>query len=338
MVIERLGKFNKVLYSGWHWVIPFIDSPRTITWRKTQIGVDGRLEDETVMAKRIDLRESTFNFMKQEVYTRDTVLLDVNSLMFYRCVACEHSAGTRARWAGGRKRTAREFAAHRCPSAALRRLARAHTHRPTASPRSIFDIKKATYEVEDLQSALSNTAQTQLKEVFGRMTFTEALASQREINEHLVQQFSKLFLGATARARYLGCAPELRRVGVLRRRACHARLRPRLSPACERECSRESSVPRGRGGGVAVPVEADAESAVTCLSSSAAVAACPSPTRAPLRTTHASASHHLQVTLTACPLPHPPSLPPPHPPLQAGASTWSAWSSSTSCPSRSARR
>lgn len=143
MVIERFGKFNKVLFSGWNWVIPFIDQPRTITWRKTQIGVDGRLEDETVTAKRIDLRESTFNFMKQEVYTRDTVLLDVNSLMFYR----------------------------------------------------IFDIKKATYEVEDLQSALSNTAQTQLKEVFGRMTFTEALASQRAINEHLVSQFSKLFLG-----------------------------------------------------------------------------------------------------------------------------------------------
>jgi len=143
MVIERLGKFNKVLYSGWNWVVPFIDQPRSITWRKTFIGVDGQIRDDTINAVRIDLRESMFNFMKQEVYTRDTVLLDVNSLMFYR----------------------------------------------------IFDIKKAAYEVEDLQSALSNTAQTQLKEVFGKMTFSEALASQRSINEHLVQQFSKLFLG-----------------------------------------------------------------------------------------------------------------------------------------------
>jgi len=143
MVIERFGKFNKVLYSGWNWVFPFIDQPRSITWRKTYIGVGGQIQDEAINATRIDLRESMFNFMKQEVYTRDTVLLDVNSLMFYR----------------------------------------------------IFDIHKAAYEVEDLQSALSNTAQTQLKEVFGKMTFSEALASQRSINDHLVNQFSKLFLG-----------------------------------------------------------------------------------------------------------------------------------------------
>ena len=92
---------------------------------------------------RIDLRESMFNFMKQEVYTKDTVLLDVNALMFYR----------------------------------------------------IVDIKKAIYEVDDPQAALSNTAQTQLKEVFGNMSFSEALRSQTEINEHLVKEFGKLFSG-----------------------------------------------------------------------------------------------------------------------------------------------
>eukprot|EP01133_Synstelium_polycarpum_P003564 gene3564-4077_t len=54
-------------------------------------------------------------------------------------------------------------------------------------------MKKAIYEVDDLQGALSNTAQTQLKEVFGNMNFTEALESQSQINEHLVQEFSKLF-------------------------------------------------------------------------------------------------------------------------------------------------
>lgn len=97
MVIERFGKFDKVPYSGLNWVIPFIDQPRTITWRKTQIGVDGRLEDQTVTATRIDLRESTFNFTQQEVYTRDTVLLNVNSLMFHRSVglACRAAPARR---------------------------------------------------------------------------------------------------------------------------------------------------------------------------------------------------------------------------------------------------
>jgi len=57
----------------------------------------------------------------------------------------------------------------------------------------IFDIKKAIYEVDDLQGALSNAAQSQLKEVFGNMNFTEALTSQTSINEHLGKEFSKLF-------------------------------------------------------------------------------------------------------------------------------------------------
>ena len=49
----------------------------------------------------------------------------------------------------------------------------------------IFDVKMAVYEIDDLQAALCNTAQTQLKEVFGNLTFTEALQSQTDINAHL---------------------------------------------------------------------------------------------------------------------------------------------------------
>jgi len=141
IVIERLGRFHRVLNSGINFVSPFIDRPRQFTWRKTAIGPDGTITDETITSSRIDLRESVFNFLRQEVYTKDTVLLDVNALMYYR----------------------------------------------------IFDIKKAIYEVDDLQGALSNAAQSQLKEVFGNMNFTEALTSQTSINDHLVKEFSKLF-------------------------------------------------------------------------------------------------------------------------------------------------
>ncbi|KAF2075035.1 hypothetical protein CYY_003645 [Polysphondylium violaceum] len=141
IVIERLGRFHKVLDSGINFVIPIIDSPRQFTWRKTFINSAGTVSDEIKTSTRIDLRESVFNFLKQEFYTKDTVLLDVHALMYFR----------------------------------------------------IYDIKKAIYEVDDLQGALSNTAQTQLKEVFGNMSFTEALESQSQINDHLVQEFSKLF-------------------------------------------------------------------------------------------------------------------------------------------------
>lgn len=47
IVIERLGRFHRVLGSGLHFVTPFIDSPRTFTWRKTYIDVNGTIQDRT---------------------------------------------------------------------------------------------------------------------------------------------------------------------------------------------------------------------------------------------------------------------------------------------------
>ena len=68
----------------WPWVqVPFLEAPRTFTWRKTYIDVNSKVVDRTVNDHRIDLRESVFNFLRQEVYTKDTVLVDVNALMYY---------------------------------------------------------------------------------------------------------------------------------------------------------------------------------------------------------------------------------------------------------------
>ena len=141
IVIERFGRFERILSSGIHFVVPFMDSPRPFTWKMTSIDPNGYIKAQDTVLYRIDLRESVFNFPIQEVYTRDTILLDVNSIMYYR----------------------------------------------------IFDLKKAVYEVDDLNTALSNVAQTQLKEVFGNMTFTEALASQSTINDHMKMAFAERF-------------------------------------------------------------------------------------------------------------------------------------------------
>ncbi|OQR93756.1 hypothetical protein ACHHYP_02288 [Achlya hypogyna] len=140
IVIERFGRVQKVLDSGIHFIIPFIDSPRSFSWKRV-VKANGRMESRDTQHYRIDLRESIFSFPSQEVYTRDTILLDINSIMFFR----------------------------------------------------IVDIKKAIYEVDDLNSAIANVAQTQLKEVFGNMTFTEALASQNVINTHIQKSFGDRF-------------------------------------------------------------------------------------------------------------------------------------------------
>ena len=131
VIIERFGRYHKTLSSGLNFVVPFIDQPHIFTWTRTFINTDGEISSESTHDYRIDLRENVFNFMRQEVYTKDTILLDVNSIMYYR----------------------------------------------------IVDANKAIYEVDDLESAIVNVAQTQLKEVFGRMTFQECMTSQDQINE-----------------------------------------------------------------------------------------------------------------------------------------------------------
>ncbi|KDO29240.1 hypothetical protein SPRG_19906 [Saprolegnia parasitica CBS 223.65] len=140
IVIERFGGYHKLLDSGIHFIVPLIDSPRMFSWKRV-VKRNGRMETHDDQQYRIDLRESVFAFPSQEVYTRDTILLDVNSIMFFR----------------------------------------------------IVDVRKAVYEIDDLSSAIANVAQTQLKEVFGNMTFTEALASQSVINAHIQHTFGDRF-------------------------------------------------------------------------------------------------------------------------------------------------
>ena len=42
IIIERLGKFHRVLESGFNIIIPFLDNPRMMTWKTSQKGLDGK--------------------------------------------------------------------------------------------------------------------------------------------------------------------------------------------------------------------------------------------------------------------------------------------------------
>jgi hypothetical protein len=77
IVIERFGRFNRVLQPGLSCIVPCMDAPRVFTWRKTYVDVNKKVRDETITQFRVDLRESLFDFVKQDVYSRDTVLLEV---------------------------------------------------------------------------------------------------------------------------------------------------------------------------------------------------------------------------------------------------------------------
>ncbi len=63
---------------------------------------------------------------------------------------------------------------------------------------TIVDVRKAVYEVDDLAGAITGFTQTQLKDVFGSMSFAKCIQSQQEINDHMKanvgQKFSKFGL------------------------------------------------------------------------------------------------------------------------------------------------
>ena len=85
MVIERLGRYNRTLRSGLNVIWPIIDRPRSITWRFVTTTVDGK---ETYVADkittRIDLRETIYDFPRQNVITRDNVSIEINALVYFQ--------------------------------------------------------------------------------------------------------------------------------------------------------------------------------------------------------------------------------------------------------------
>jgi len=83
VVVERLGKFYKVFEPGLHCLTP-CDTPRSFRWTRTFIDSRKRIRSERMDYMRIDMRESLFNFPPWQVFTRDTVNLNVNMLMYYR--------------------------------------------------------------------------------------------------------------------------------------------------------------------------------------------------------------------------------------------------------------
>lgn len=86
MIVERLGKFNRILSSGVNIIIPFIDKPRRMKWRSTRQLANGRRIVFIGDVDRIDLRETVYDFDKQNVITRDNVVTEINAVLYFQIV------------------------------------------------------------------------------------------------------------------------------------------------------------------------------------------------------------------------------------------------------------
>jgi regulator of protease activity HflC (stomatin/prohibitin superfamily) len=84
MIIERLGKYSRTLNSGINIIWPIIDRPRQIMWRYVKEGVDGRKLVHFKELNRIDLRETVYDFPKQNVITKDNVVVQINAVLYFQ--------------------------------------------------------------------------------------------------------------------------------------------------------------------------------------------------------------------------------------------------------------
>jgi len=72
LLIERLGRFNRVAQSGLNIIVPFFDKPRSVYWTNVRPGVTS-----------IDLREQYIDLPPQPVITRDNVTINVDSVVYW---------------------------------------------------------------------------------------------------------------------------------------------------------------------------------------------------------------------------------------------------------------
>ncbi len=84
VVIERFGKFYRILSPGLHVIIPFIDTPHVSYWTYVQQTERGHYLRFARPIRRIDLRESVYDFPKQNVITKDNVNIEINALLYYQ--------------------------------------------------------------------------------------------------------------------------------------------------------------------------------------------------------------------------------------------------------------
>ncbi|MDZ4182811.1 MAG: stomatin-like protein [Candidatus Cloacimonadaceae bacterium] len=84
VIIERLGKYYKSLQSGIHIIVPIFDKTRPIHWRYNKNDFRGNVIVAQKIENRIDLRETVYDFPRQNVITSDNVSIIINALLYFQ--------------------------------------------------------------------------------------------------------------------------------------------------------------------------------------------------------------------------------------------------------------
>src|SRR6266498_1778221 len=82
MIIERLGKYHRTLSSGINIIMPILDRPRSIDWHQTLVTPAGDSYSRRFRTEKIDLRETVYVFPRQNVITKDNVVVEIDALIY----------------------------------------------------------------------------------------------------------------------------------------------------------------------------------------------------------------------------------------------------------------
>lgn len=86
VIVERLGRFEKVLQPGINFIFPILEAPRGMNWKVTARALDGTTYSYIKEKIRIDLRESVYDFPQQNVITKDNVTIKINALLYFQII------------------------------------------------------------------------------------------------------------------------------------------------------------------------------------------------------------------------------------------------------------
>lgn len=84
MIVERLGRYNRTLKPGVNIIWPVFEKTRSIHWKFTEQTFDGKTSQMTKIVDRIDLREAIYDFPRQNVITKDNVVIEINALLYFQ--------------------------------------------------------------------------------------------------------------------------------------------------------------------------------------------------------------------------------------------------------------
>ena len=84
MVIERFGKYDRILNAGLNFIIPVMDRPRPIHQRIFRKDTDGNVNVMDIKSSAIDLQEQVYHYAKEKVVTKDKEFIQIDAKLYFQ--------------------------------------------------------------------------------------------------------------------------------------------------------------------------------------------------------------------------------------------------------------